>query len=270
MTTEIKELRQLTRVPGQQLKTGKLPASHNPKDFQLAHLEDVHVFKPVPVGFVGYDTTLLTHDNWLMLANDRLGDCEIAESQHAVMALHSLVGSIPMFNDKTAIHDYEKIAGYDPKNPESDQGTDMHVSLSYRRHTGNIDVGGKHHKIGAYIALEAGNWTQLLEALSVFEVASIGFEFPYYAMDQFNAHKPWSVVSGAPEPAEGHAVLVVARPKSRSINVVTWGELQEMTNAFYAKYCDEAYVFVSSEDLVKGETKSGYNLSQLNELLKEL
>lgn len=260
----------MAREVGQKLKTGKLPASHDIKDFQLAHLEEAHTFKPVPVGFCGYDTTQLGADNWGMLANDTIGDCEIAESQHAVMSLHSLVGSYPEFSDATAIHDYEKITGYNPKDPDSDQGTDMHDSLKYRRKTGNIDVNGKFHRIGAYVALEAGNWTQLLEAMSVFEVISIGIEFPDYAMDQFNEHKPWSVVSGAPAPTEGHAILVVSRPKPRSIEIVTWGDLQEMTNAFYAKYCDEAYAFVSTEDLENGVTKTGYSLAQLNSWIKEL
>lgn len=252
-----------------QLKLGKSPASHDTRDLQLAHFEEEGIKLSIaPVGFGPYHK--LPADGWGMLGNDLVGDCEWAEAAHCVMALNALVDKTVTFNDKGVLADYSACTGYDPKDPSTDLGTDMHKSLAYRRKKGVVDAHGHRHKIGAYLALEPGNWTQLLEALDVFEVISIGFAFPDYAMSQFNRNKPWSVVSGAPEPNEGHAVNVVGRPKSRSIYVVTWGRLQEMTNAFYAKYCDEAYAFVSTEDLELGKSPTGYDLSQLNSILTQL
>lgn len=249
-------------------KFGKKPASHDPRDLQLAQFERMGAKLTIaPVGFGPY--TRLPVKGWGMLGNDKYGDCEWAESAHSVMALSSLKGAPVKFTDEGVLSDYAACTGFDPNDPNTDQGTDMHQSMAYKRKTGIIDASNKRHKIGAYLSLEPGNWSQLLEAFHVYEDISIGIAFPDYAMDQFNRGKPWSVVSGAPEPTEGHAINVVGRPKSRSLYIVTWGQLQEMTNAFYAKYCDEAYVYVSQEDLVAGKSPTGYDLSELNSILAQ-
>lgn len=255
------------------LKTGKKPATHNPKDLQLAHFERLGAtISPAPIGFGPY--TKLPHNGWGMLGNDEYGDCEWAESAHCVMALNKLVGKSVDFTRENVLSDYAS-TGFDinagpPGDNPTDQGTDMHQSMSYRRHTGVIDAHNTRHKIGAYLSLEPGNWLQLLEALHVFETISIGFAFPNTAMGQFNKGLPWSVVAGAPAPTEGHAVNVVGRPKQNMIYVVTWGRIQLMTRAFYIKYADEAYAFVSVEDLANGKSPTGYNMSELSNILNSL
>lgn len=261
-------------IDAPRLKTGKLPASHDKNDFQLAHFERMGATIPIaPVGFGPY--TRIAKKGWGMLGNDDWGCCEWAEAAHSVMALTSLTGHTAAFDVNGVLGDYAACTGFDinagpPGDNPTDQGTDMHQSMKYRRKVGIVDAHGKRHQIGAYLSLEPGNWTQALEALHVFENLSIGIEFPDYAMDQFNRGKPWTVVSGAPAPTEGHAIDIVGRPKSRSFYVVTWGQVQEMTNTFYSKYCDEAYVFVSKEDLVAGKSPTGYDLSELNQLLAQL
>lgn len=249
-------------------KLGKKPATHDRRDLQLAHFATAAALVPAPVGFGVY--TKFARDGWGMLGNDMYGDCEWAEADHCVMGLNALVGKTVPFVPSNTLMDYSDCTGFKANDASTDQGTDMHQSMAYRRKIGVVDANGRRHKIGAYLTLEPGNWLQLLEALWAFQVVSIGFAFPDYAMAQFNAGRAWSVHSGAPVPTEGHAVCVVGRPKVSSVYVVTWGQIQEMTKGFYTKYCDEAYAFISQEDLVKGISPAGYNLTQLNSILGAL
>jgi hypothetical protein len=94
----------------------------------------------------------------------------------------------------------------------------------------------------------------------LFEVVGIGFVFPETAMDQFNQGKTWDVVPGA-KIKGAHYVCAVA--KRQNIDVVTWGALQKMTGRFFRAYCDEAWTYVSNEDLKSGKSPEGFDLAQL-------
>ena len=94
----------------------------------------------------------------------------------------------------------------------------------------------------------------------LFQVVGIGFVFPDSAMTQFNEGKPWDVVPGATVKG-GHYVCAIA--KRTNIEVVTWGALQQMTEAFFQKYCDEAWTYVSHEQLQSGHDPEGFDLAQL-------
>src|SRR5205807_10604879 len=98
-------------------------------------------------------------------------------------------------------------------------------------------------------------------ATYIFQTVGIGIEFLGSAMDQFNAGEPWDVVQGASIEG-GHYVPLVG--VNGNLQVVTWGALQQMTQAFFEKYCDEAWAYVSVEDLDgKGLDPEGFNVEQL-------
>ena len=86
----------------------------------------------------------------------------------------------------------------------------MQAAASYRRKTGVIDTKGKRHKIVAYLALTKGNLDQHVSAAYLFGAVGVGIQFPASAMDQFNAGKPWDVVSGA-KIEGGHYIPLVGR-----------------------------------------------------------
>ena len=44
---------------------------------------------------------------------------------------------------------------------------------------------------------------------------------------------------------------------------MTWGALQQMTVAFYEAYCDEAWAYISAEDLQNGKSPEGFDLQEL-------
>lgn len=254
------------REPG--LYLGKEPASYHPADFLFTEFVDhALVLNPAKVGFGAARLSLVK--NWGMLGNDNYGDCVFAGSAHEHELWTLLGGHEVEFSTESVLGDYSAVTGFDPNDPSTDQGTDMHVAMSYRRKTGIADAAGTRHKIGGYCSLEPGNYTQLLQALSIFDAVAIGIEVPTSAMDQFRAGKPWSVVARTSIEG-GHYIPCVARPGQLMLDVVTWGKVQGMTQGFYHKYCDEVYGLFSVETLQNGKSPEGFSLADFKNAVQTL
>ncbi|MDR3628898.1 MAG: hypothetical protein P4L42_01035 [Desulfocapsaceae bacterium] len=258
-----------------QYKLGKMPATYDKRDLQFSNYRTTAPLPPYPKYF-GHEQ-LIPAKGWQMLGNgpdntvspgfQGAGDCVFAGGDHETM-LWTLEGGKPaVFTGANSIADYSAVTGYDPANPASDQGTDVRTALAYRQNTGLIDSTGNRHKVAAYLALEPGNTDHLYEALYLFGVVGIGIQFPSSAMDQFNAGKPWSVVSGASVEG-GHYIPLVAR--RTNLECVTWGQIQQMTSGFYKKYCDEAWAILSPEVFKNGTDLEGFNFAQLQADLNAL
>jgi hypothetical protein len=243
---------------------GKKPAVPNPHDFAFAAYREPRAAIVVPRTFGHYQLV----PNFGMLGNDRAGDCVWAGADHETMIWLATHGVGVQFTDAAALSDYSAVTGYNAADPNSDQGTDVHEALSYRRHVGVVDSAGVRHKLGAFVELEPGNYEHLIEATYLFGAVGIGFEFPESAMAQFDAGKPWSVVTGSKIDG-GHYVPVVGRAGSY-IDVVTWGKVQRMTRTFYERYCDEAYALLSPEYLHRGRSPEGFDLKALTADLASL
>ncbi|MFD1277477.1 hypothetical protein ACFQ51_52940 [Streptomyces kaempferi] len=73
--------------------------------------------------------------------------------------------------------------------------------------------------------------------------------FPDSAMEQFNNDQPWDVVKGAK--LEGGHCVIVGAYGSGKLGLVTWGAETTMTEAFWRKYVDEAWVVLDADGLTK-------------------
>lgn len=249
-----------------ELRLGKKPATHDLRDLLFADYK-TGALKEAPVGF-GH--LKLVKNPWGILLNDRLGDCAIAGPMHETMLLAAEGGHGVFFTDQDAEAVYSAACGYDPDDPSTDQGCAVRDVLAYRAATGLTDAAGANHRIGAYVAVESGNWGALLEALNTFECVGIGIQVPQSAMDQFQNGEPWTVVEGS-QIVGGHYVPVVARPHEEIVDVVTWGAVQEMTAKFYKTYADEAWAYISTDALTaSGKTLEGFDLAALQEDLNAL
>jgi hypothetical protein len=250
------------------MKLGKLPATPDPRDYDGHFLLERAVAPgfSVPARF-GHGTLL---KEWGMLGNDSVGDCVFAGAAHETMLL-SRIGSGPkaFFGPSAVLRDYSAVTGYDPRDPSSDQGTDVREALKYRVKTGILSDKPERtrHKIAAYARLSPGQWDELMKAVYLFGFVGIGVEFPQSAMEQFNDSEPWDVVPGSPIEG-GHYIPVVGRSSSDVAGVLTWGKRISMTRRFYETYCDEAWVMLSSEDLKKsGRNERGLDYDTLYQAL---
>jgi hypothetical protein len=252
------------------LRLGKKPATKDDRDLLFTKYLDATKLPPAPAEF-GHET-LFPPKGWGMLGNDEWGDCAWAGPAHETMLLTAEGGDPATFTTADVLSDYAAGTGFNesagpPGHNPTDNGSNVRDVLKYRRKTGIVDVTEKRHKIGAFVKLEPKNLEQVYQALYIFQTVGIGLEFPGSAMEQFNEGKPWSVVEGA-QIEGGHYVCCVA--KRTNLDIVTWGALQQMTAPFFEKYCDEAWAYISTEDLQKKENPDGFDLAQLKKDLGQL
>lgn len=200
------------------------------------------------------------------------GDCVWAGAAHEVrQTTHEAGSTIPAFSGKTVVDQYAAYSGYDPATGSNDNGSNVRDALAWRQTKGLLDDSGTAHKIGAYVSIEPGNWQALREASYFFESVGIGIQFPTSAMDQFNAGQVWSIVAGSAIEG-GHYVPVEGHPWGGLWTVVTWGRRQIVTWGFLAKYCDEAWAYISTEryNSVTGQTAEKYKDMDLEKFLAQV
>lgn len=248
----------------QTLKLGKLPARPDAVKFSLTQYFDAKKATAMPAAF-GHEAL---EKNWQMLGNDQYGDCVWAGAAHETMLWNLEAGKTVGINTSNVLSDYAKVTGFNPNDPNTDQGTDMQAAASYRLKTGVVDMTNQRHKIGAYLAIALKNEALLKQSIFYFSGVGIGIQFPSSAMDQFNAGKPWSVVAGA-KIEGGHYVPAVGYD-AYYVYVITWGKVQKMSWSFFKKYADEAIVYLSPEMLKNGKSLEGFDLNQLQADLKAL
>ena len=251
-----------------ELKLGKKPAAPRPTDFNFTDLAASIKLPSVPSRF-GHETA---YADWKMLGNDRYGNCVWAGAAHEHMLLNKVVHQADVaFDDGAVLGDYAAATGFDPNDPSTDNGTDVHDALSYRRKTGIADTGGTRHLIGAYVSLDPKNWEHLGQATYIFGAVGIGFDFPASAMDQFNAGEPWDYVAGS-KIEGGHYVPVVGSLQTADqASAITWGKRQVFTREFYEHYNDEAWVYITTEALRSdGTGLHGFDVAKLNAYLATL
>lgn len=252
------------------LKYGKKPARPDSVKLKFADVFNEATLPTPPVSF-GHEN-LMPSGTWFMLANDRWGDCVWAGAAHEHM-LWTLEGNIPRahFTSKDVLSDYSMVTGFNPLNPNTDQGTDIQVAAEYRQKTGIVDTLGERHKIDAYSALRRGDVNQIATAAYIFGAVGIGVQCPFSMQDQFTSNQPWSVVEG--DSIEGgHYFPVIGRNSNGNFICITWGRLQEITPTWLTKYMDEGLTYLNLEFLQSSTKLSpeSYNLDTLTQYLKEV
>jgi hypothetical protein len=241
-------------------KLGKKPYVKDRRDLLYKNYRETATLPPIPATFGHYN--MIDPSTWGMLGNDTVGDCVVAGGAHETI-MWTKEGSIQTaFTPANVLSDYSAITGYNPNNPNSDQGTEPRVSYLYRQKTGLIDAKGNRHQIGAFVALDYTNLQEVLEAMYLFSAVGVGLNFPDSAMRQFEQGQVWDVVQGSH--VEGGHYVPVFGFDGTYLYCVTWGQVQKMTVKFFQTYCEEAWAILSQEMLNgKGLSPEGFNLAQL-------
>ena len=86
----------------------------------------------------------------------KLANCVWAGAAHETMLWNKEAARTITFNDQSVLKDYSAVTGFNPNDPNTDQGTDMQVAASYRRKT------GVHDAAGAAINAVRRGWKHLL------------------------------------------------------------------------------------------------------------
>jgi hypothetical protein len=217
-------------------RLGKLPKKFDNRTLQIArYLRRL----PVPPPTIDHASRLPADLG--MMANDRLGDCTIAAAAHCVQSW-----SVYAERGIQTLTDAQVIAAYTAISP-NDNGATMLDALNYWRKTG---VGPD--KIEAFAEAPMGDIAYAKLVIQYFGSAYIGISLP----DQ-NTFGPWTTVTGAPNPWNGHAVNLVAYDDARQMfKVCTWGEIWDMSYAWFQKYTDECYAPLNDLSLIQATGKS--------------
>jgi hypothetical protein len=207
--------------------------------------------------------------SWPMDCNDKLGCCTIAGAAHLIQLWTTLTGSPVVPTDDQVVSEYSRLCGYNPSDPNSDQGGVESDILEAWQSDGIFG-----HKISGYVGINPQSAIQMKEAIWFFGGAYLGVGLPISAQNQ----TVWDVPTGshgkfgdgASGSWGGHCVPAVAADE-RFVVVVTWGAIKLMTWQFVQAYCDEAYALLSPDWMENsGLTVGGVPLASLQADLNRL
>ena len=191
---------------------------------------------------------------------DGLGDCTIAGCAHAIQVWSHAVGKEVTVTDAQVLAKYELWDGYNPSDPNTDQGG---IELNVLKQWNNTAFYG--HKLDGFTSVNVANMHEVQQAIYLFGGIYIGVSLPLSAQNQ----TVWDVVkddgTGNTTPGSwgGHCVFVTGYDNT-GIYFITWGEDMKMTPAFWNKYVDEAYALLGQDFInAKGTAPSGFNFAQL-------
>jgi hypothetical protein len=179
-----------------------------------------------------------------MFANDDNGDCVIAGRAHQTLRFEDIEqGSVLMITDKDVLKEYYRETG------GPDSGLVVLDSLSRWRHDG-WKVGRKTYRIQAYAEVNRGSRDEIRRAIFSDVGVGLGLDLPLSAQDEIQAGQPWATTSGPGSRKGswgGHYVYVPGYTPKGPV-CVTWGRKQQMTWAWFEKYCDEAYAIFDAKN----------------------
>ena len=196
---------------------------------------------------------------WGMLGNDIYGDCTCAGVGHQVQLWSANIGPEANITNPEVLAAYEEWCGWNPADPSTDQGgIELNILKDWQ---GNSFCG---HYLAAFADPNVGNLTELKQAAYLFGGLYIGLQVPNsIANSDLDPTVVWDVVADDGGIDGGHCVVVCGYDAD-TIHFISWGQVYRMTNAFWAKYVDEAHCLLSPDWLDEsGVDPVGFNLSQL-------
>lgn len=201
------------------------------------HLAGLLAAAPTPPESVDWYSRV---DSWPVFLNDQLGCCTEAMVGHTIQNTSTYGdGATVTLTDDNVLTAYERVSGYRPGHPETDNGAVLQDVFNDWRKNG---VGG--HKALAFGEVRVTSRDQIKTAINVFGAVGLGLVVTQQMMDDFNAGRGWSRSGG--RQLGGHAVVAVGYNPD-GVYVVTWGEVILMTWAVFGHTVEEAWAAVLDE-----------------------
>ena len=113
-------------------------------------------------------------------------------------------------------------------------------------------------EIITYASIDPKNHTHIQQAIHLFGGVYLGFQVQQNCVEEFNARKPWTPGKLT---NDGHAVFAVAYD-NHGVTVLTWGNTQQATWAWWDECVDEAYAILPPQARKPGFAP-GFNFAQL-------
>jgi hypothetical protein len=186
--------------------------------------------------------------------NDQYGDCTIAALAHAITVFGGLIGEKNIMAQAAVLKLYFHLTG------GTDSGLDELNVLNYWRQNSVDD-----DKILGYVTIDPKNHTHIQQAIQIFGGVYLGFQVQQNCVQDFDNQQPWTP---GPLTNDGHAVYAVAYDQN-TVTVLTWGNTQQGTWAWWDECVDEAYAILPPEAQAPGFAP-GFNFAQLQQDLQNV
>lgn len=164
--------------------------------------------------------------------NDRYGDCTIAALAHAITVFAGRTSKKEIMAAAAVQKLYFKLTG------GTDSGLNELDVLNYWRKSAVVG-----DKLLAFAKIDPKQHAHVQLGIQLFGGVYLGFQVQENAIDDFNAHRPWTPGTLT---NDGHAVYAVAYDQ-QGVSVLTWGGLQDGTWAWWDECVDEAYALLPPE-----------------------
>jgi hypothetical protein len=187
-----------------------------------------------------------------MDGNDTLGDCTIAGLAHAITVYRGKVGKRLVMAKPAVSKLYFKLTG------GVDSGLNELNVLNYWQ-SNAVDT----EQILAFVKIDPKNHTHIQQSIQIFGGVYLGFQVQQNCVQEFDNGQPWTP---GPLTNDGHAVYAVAYD-ANGLTVLTWGNTQQATWAWWDECVDEAYAILPP-DAKDPNFAPGFNLAQLHQDLK--
>ena len=173
--------------------------------------------------------------------NDTYGDCTIAALAHAVTTFNGMIDKEVVPTRQSVVKLYLHLTG------GLDSGLNELDVLNYwRKHPFSSE------KVLAYVSIDPKHHEHVQLAIAMFGGVYLGFHVQRDCLKDFEARRPWTP---GPLTHDGHAVLAVAYDQE-GLTVLTWGNTQKATWAWWDECVDEAYALLppaaKDSDVAKG------------------
>lgn len=245
---------------GRTVKMGrKRPVAVGPHFKLRNYLRATLPSAPTSARFSGPAMSVLTD----VMQNDQLGDCVIAGGYHVVGVETGNAGDLYHATPDQIIKDYSAIGGYVPGDANTDNGCDEPTALNYWTQHGFANG----TKLLGWLAVDATNQQELMQALYLFENLYFGIELPDAWVNPFPSGPGYTWDVGTPDPQNGHCVIGYGYGTA-GVDIDSWGLIDPATGtggtltwAAIAALCVQqaggaVYVLLSPDQLAKGQAKA--------------
>jgi hypothetical protein len=191
-----------------------------------------------------------------ILGNDKYGCCVLSCGGHEVGTETGNAGSLFPVTTAEVLTQYTAITGFNPNDPNTDQGTNIIDALNYWKATGTVNG----TKILGYLSIDPTNKAEVQAAMWLFENIVFGVALPDSYVNPFPSGDGFIWDVDTPDPSNGHCFLGVGHDAS-GIDIDTWGLFGTFTYAAIAALCSssgggEIYVILTPDQIAKGAAKA--------------
>jgi hypothetical protein len=167
--------------------------------------------------------------------NDQYGDCVEAEDAHYIAVATGNSGNgLFSYTVQQTEADYSSLTGFNPNDPNTDQGTDPTQDLNWRVKVGYADGS----KDAGWALVDATNKAEVMYAISTFGNLKMWFGIPNSIVQNLPGSSGfvWDVAAGAADQNNGHCIgscgynpIKFVGVTAQGLLVMTWGMLGIVT-----------------------------------------